>query len=271
MKSFPRVRVVVAFRAARSRLTRFMTGSMAVHGVLLAAVLIVPATRHRPTPIDDSMTVSLVGPLATSTAPSGASASAPAHAPAPKIAKPPAPAPPPKEAHTVREVPKPKPKSALVKIKKDPPKTPDTEETEEPTSPDAPDASEAPDKSATGPRTGPGAPQAAGGGAVTASVGGGDSSLGWYGAAVKAALEAAWVKPYLEDAGGTASVVLAFDIARDGTPRNIRIETSSGIQSLDRSAQRAAIEAAPFPAPPPTWTGDTIPVTMRFDLSPESH
>ena len=64
--------------------------------------------------------------------------------------------------------------------------------------------------------------------------------------------------------------MLAFDIARDGTPRNIRIETSSGIQSLDRSAQRAAIEAAPFPAVPSTWTGDAIPVTMRFDLSPET-
>jgi len=253
MRRLPRVRIVVAFRAARSRLSRFMTGSIAVHGVLLAAVLIVPATRRRPTPIDDAMTVALVGPIATSTAPSGASA------PAPKLAKPPAPAPAPKEAPKVREVPNPKPKEKLVKIKKDP-------ETEKP--------SETPDDDAETSKPegshGPASAQPAAGGAVTATVGGGDSSLGWYGAAVKAALEAAWVKPYLEDAGGTASVVLAFDIARDGTPRNIRVETSSGIASLDRSAQRAAIEAAPFPAVPPTWTADTIPVTMRFDLSPET-
>jgi TonB family protein len=104
---------------------------------------------------------------------------------------------------------------------------------------------------------------------VTASVGGGDSSLGWYGAAVKAALEAAWAKPFLEDATGTASVVVTFDIARDGATRNIRIVQSSGIPSLDRSAQRAVIEASPLPAIPPTWTDATLPVTMRFDLTPE--
>jgi protein TonB len=254
------VRVVVAFRAAGSRLTRFMTGSMAVHGVLLAAILIVPATRHRAAPIDDSMVVALVGPIAAPS-PIGGSVSAPA----PKVKQTPQPPAPPKEAHTVREVPNPKPKEKLVKIRKEPTKAPDTEKPSD--APDAP-TPEAPE----GPKGPPSdTPRGVPGGAVTATVGGGDSSLGWYGAAVKAALEAAWVKPYLEEAGGTASVVLAFDIARDGTPRNIRIETSSGIQSLDRSAQRAAIEAAPFPAPPPTWTGDTIPVTMRFDLSPETH
>jgi protein TonB len=250
------VRVVVAFRAAGSRLARFMTGSMAVHGMLLAAILIVPATRHRAAPIDDSMVVALVGPIAAAPAPSGGSLSAPA----PKVKQAPPPPAPPKEAHTVREVPNPKPKEKLVKIKKEPTKSPETAENPAPDAPDTPEAPKGPPSAS---------PQAAVGGAVTATVGGGDSSLGWYGAAVKAALEAAWVKPYLEDAAGIASVVLAFDIARDGTPRNIRIETSSGIQSLDRSAQRAALEAAPFPAPPPTWTGDTIPVTMRFDLSPE--
>jgi len=249
MRPLPRVRVVVAFRAARSRLARFLTGSIAVHGVLLAAVLIVPATRRSVTPIDDSMVVALAGPIAVAAAPSGGSA------PAPKIKQAEAKPPPPKEAHTVRELPSPKPKDKLVKMKKEPTKAPETAKPS-----DTPDAAETPT---------PEAPQAAIGGAVTATVGGGDSSLGWYGAAVKAALESAWVKPYLEDAEETASVVLAFDIARDGTPRNIRIELSSGIQSLDRSAQRAAIEAAPFPAVPPTWTEDTIPVTMRFDLSPE--
>ena len=89
MKRLPRVRVVVAFRAARSRLLRSLTGSIAVHGVLLAAVLIVPATRRSVTPIDDSMVVALAGPIAAAAAPSGGSA------PAPKIkqaeAKPPPP------------------------------------------------------------------------------------------------------------------------------------------------------------------------------------
>jgi protein TonB len=162
----------------------------------------------------------------------------------------------------VREIPIPQPKAkpAIPKKKEEkrqpepppespPPKTP-------PSTPSASPADATP---------GPGS------GAVTATLGGGDTALGWYGAAVKAALESVWAKPYLEDAQGIASVVVTFDIARDGTTRNIRIVQSSGIPSLDRSAQRAVIEASPLPAVPPSWTEDTIPVTMRFDLSPESH
>ena len=253
-----RVAVVVTFRAIRPRSARFVTGSLAVHGALLAAILIVPATRHRVTPADDAMVVALAGPIVETRAPGGPSSTAPAVKAAPA---PPAPAPAPKEAHTVREVPtpKPKPKASLVKIKPEP---------EKPGESDAPQ---------TPPQTPPASPQSAkpgegaglSSGAVTATVGGGDSALGWYGAAIKAALESAWIKPYLEDAEGTASVVVTFDIARDGASRNIRIQQSSGIPSLDRSAQRAVIEASPFPAIPPAWTEDTIPVTMRFDLSPE--
>lgn len=253
MKRLPRVRIVVVFRAARGQLARFLTGSVAVHGALLTAVLIVPAARQRPVPIDDSMVVALVGPIPTATAPSGGSA--PARTPVQKIQP---------AAPTLREVPNPKPKEKLVKIKKEPAKPPDAEKHSE-----TPDPVETPPQPAPQRPPSP-SPQSAIGGAVTATVGGGDSSLGWYGAAVKAALEAAWIKPLLEDAAGTASVVLAFDIARDGTPRNIRIETSSGIQSLDRSALRAATDVASFPAVPSTWTGDAIPVTMRFDLSPET-
>ena len=74
----------------------------------------------------------------------------------------------------------------------------------------------------------------------------------------------------MEDATGTASVLVTFDIARDGTSRNIRILESSGIPILDRSALRAALEASPFPAIPPAWTEPTIPVTMRFELTPET-
>ena len=87
---------------------------------------------------------------------------------------------------------------------------------------------------------------------------------------MKAALEAAWQKPFLEDAAGTVSVVVSFDIAKDGSTKNIRIVQPSGIPSLDRSAQRAVMEASPLPAVPPTWTEDTVPVTMRFDLTAEA-
>jgi periplasmic protein TonB len=229
-----------------------MTGSIAVHGALLAAVLVIPAKSQRVAPIDDKMVVALAGPIATAAAPRATAPPADAVKPAP------APPPAPKEAHAVREVPLLKPKDKLVK--------PPQKEPERPPEPQAPAAPQG---------GGSHAPQdtkpAAPGGAVTATLGGGDSSLGWYGAVVKAALESAWAKPYLEDAQGTASVVITFDIARNGATSNLRILQSSGIPSLDRSAQRAVIEASPLPAVPPTWTEDSIPVTMRFDLSPETH
>jgi protein TonB len=261
MSAPSRLAIVVSLPVPRLRSTRFVTGSIAVHGALLAAILIVPATRHRAAPIDDAMVVALAGPIAAPQAPRGTTVTTPAAKP------PPAPAPPPKEAHTVREVPAPKPKEKLVKIKPKPEATPD---------PDTPPTSASPPPSTPPTRpedTAPdGKPGAAAGpvGAVTATVGGGDSALGWYGAAVKAALESAWIKPYLEDAQGTASVVVTFEITRDGTTRNLRVQQSSGIPSLDRSAQRAVIEASPFPMIPSTWTDETVPVTMRFELSPEA-
>ena len=259
-------RVVVRLH---SRLGRFISGSAVAHVVVAVVALVLPMTRQRPVPVDDTMTVSLAGPI-------GGGASAPLPrveaAPAPKPeAKP---APPPKEAHTVREVPVPKPKEKEkpVKPKKDPEPPKETAppsdakpEADRDTAPATGDSKAAsPDAKGPGPAI-PGAPTG-----VTASVGGGDASLGWYGAAVKAALESAWAKPYLDDQDTTYSVVIAFDIARDGATHNVRIVTSSGVPSLDRSAQRAVLEASPLPAVPPTWDGDTLPATMRFDLSPES-
>lgn len=260
-----RLRVVVRFRAVRSRLARFVGGSAAAHGVLLAVALIVPLTRQHAAPIQDTMTVALAGPIggASAPAPRSSAPSAPAKA---------ASAPEPKEAHAVREIPvpkAPKPKDKPDKPKKDVPKPPPVE------TPEGPNVSgETP---VAKPETGPG-PAGHGTGAasagpatgVTASVGGGDAALGWYGAAVKAALESAWAKPYLEDQGQTFSVVVAFDIARDGTTRNVRIVTSSGVPSLDRSVVRAVIEASPLPAVPPTWKDETLPATMRFDLDPQA-
>lgn len=261
-----RLRIVIRWRAARTRMSRFVGGSIAAHAVLLAAALVLPMTRHAVAPIQDSMVVSLSGPIGGSApAPAPAKAS-PAVAAAPAA---PAPAPPPKQAHAVREIPapKPKPKDKPDSIRQEPPKAPQdpAPAAEHP----AADAKPSPaDGGAPGAGPGSGAPGSATG--VTATLGGGDSALGWYGAAVKAALESAWSKPYIEDQGQTYSVVVAFDIARDGTTRNVRVVQTSGIPSLDRSAQRAVIEASPLPAVPPTWKDDTLPATMRFDLNPES-
>jgi periplasmic protein TonB len=263
----PRLRIVVRYRAMRGRLARFVGGSAAAHGLLLAVILIVPLTRQRVAPIQDTMMVALAGPIGGSSAPAPRASGAPAPAK-------PAAAPAPKEAHTVREVPVPKAPKAKEKPdkpKKDVPKSP---EPETPATPESPD--EAPDVKPDAAQAKPGAGSGAGAGAagaatgVTASLGGGDAALGWYGAAVKAALESAWAKPYLEDQGETFSVVVTFEIARDGSTSNVRIVTSSGVPSLDRSVLRAVIEASPLPAVPPTWKDATLPATMRFDLNPET-
>ena len=55
------MRIVISLRAARSRLARFVSGSFAVHGVLVVVALIIPATRHRAPPIDDTMVVAWQG------------------------------------------------------------------------------------------------------------------------------------------------------------------------------------------------------------------
>jgi protein TonB len=252
MSRWRRVRVVVSFRGARLRLGRFMTGSLAAHGLLLAAIVVIPMTHRTARPIEDAQVVALAGPIgAPASVPQAPVAKEQAAAPAP-----PAP-PPPKEAHTVREVPVPKARDLAKKdVKKDKPAEP------APAPPVAPVP--APEAAGSG---SPGAGTQATG--VTPTLGGGDASLGWYQAAVKAALESAWIKPYLEGQGATYSVTVAFEIARDGTVRDARVAESSGVPSLDRSALRAVLEASPLPGVPPTWKDNTLPATMRFDLTPE--
>ena len=261
MRRAPRLRVVVRSPFGRSRLPRMLTGSLAAHGLLLAAIVIVPMARRSHAPMDDAMVVALAGPL-----PGPPAAAAPA---APAAAAPPAPAPvapPPKEAHVVKDVPKP-----AVKTDKPVPKKKEEKDVPAKPPPEAPAATPSPVGGAgTGP---PGAHPGAGAAAatgVTAVLGNGDASLGYYQAAVKAALEAKWIPPPLEDQQETYSVAVAFVILRDGTVRDVRIAQESGVPSLDRSALRAVVEASPLPPVPPSWTGDTLPATMRFDLKPES-
>jgi protein TonB len=251
------VRIVIVLRRTGSHLGRFVGFSAIVHGALLAAMLIVPWTRPRVAPIESATVVALAGPIG------GASAQA---RPSAAAAQPEPPPPePPKEAHTVKEIPKPKPKEKPEPPKKKEPAKP---EPAPETGRDEPADTPPSGRGTPGPGAAPGPGTATG---VTASIGGGDSALGWYGAAVKSALESAWAKPYLEDEGRVFSVLIAFDIARDGSTRNVRVVSPSGVPSLDRSALRAVIEASPLPAVPPAWTQDVLPVTMRFDFNPETN
>lgn len=57
-----------------------------------------------------------------------------------------------------------------------------------------------------------------------------------------------------------------FDILRDGSVRNVRIVQSSGIPTLDFSARRAILEAAPLPPLPREFGRDSANVEFSFQL-----
>ncbi len=60
--------------------------------------------------------------------------------------------------------------------------------------------------------------------------------------------------------------IVTFEILRGGQVRNIRVMQSSGNVLLDNSAQRAVLEAAPFPQLPATYEGDSAVIEFWFQL-----
>lgn len=61
-------------------------------------------------------------------------------------------------------------------------------------------------------------------------------------------------------------VVITFDILRDGSVRNVQVAQRSGNSTLDYSAQRAVMDAAPFPPLPPGYERNEANVELRFQL-----
>lgn len=91
--------------------------------------------------------------------------------------------------------------------------------------------------------------------------------FGGYAQLLKEAIASHW------NTGGLAGVrtpmaIINVDILRDGTIRNARIAQSSGNYTLDTSAMRAVIEAAPLPKLPPEYNGSYLNVDFQFQLQP---
>jgi periplasmic protein TonB len=61
------------------------------------------------------------------------------------------------------------------------------------------------------------------------------------------------------------SVTLLFDVLRDGTPTNVRVEKASNSPSLDLSAKHALQRVESFGPLPDTYRGDRITVEYTFD------
>jgi protein TonB len=102
--------------------------------------------------------------------------------------------------------------------------------------------------------------------------GGGDfaTRYGWYVEAVRRKIGSNWnlfeIDPAVRSAR-RARTVLTFTINRDGSVKNIRMESSSGNISMDNSAQRALASAGNMPPLPNDYSGSFVNVDFDFDLS----
>jgi len=102
--------------------------------------------------------------------------------------------------------------------------------------------------------------------------GGGDfaTRYGWYVEAVRRKIGSNWnlfeIDPAVRSARRARSV-MTFTINRDGSVKNIRMELSSGNQSMDISVQRALANASPMPPLPNDYSGSYVNVDFDFDLS----
>lgn len=91
--------------------------------------------------------------------------------------------------------------------------------------------------------------------------------FGWYEAILRQMVAAKWntsqVDPRLQTA---PPVIVTFELLRDGSVRNVRLLQRSGNATLDYSAQRAILEAAPFPPLPRGFERDVALVEFWFQL-----
>ena len=77
-----------------------------------------------------------------------------------------------------------------------------------------------------------------------------------------------WVRPILEDASGPIAATVVFEIRRDGSVADVRIEVSSGVPVMDRSVLRAVLESAPLPALPSSWREPSLSARYEFRFRP---
>ena len=61
-------------------------------------------------------------------------------------------------------------------------------------------------------------------------------------------------------------VIVTFTLHRDGSVTNVHITQSSGNTALDRSGQRAILDASPFPKMPPQFPKDQTDIDFVFEL-----
>jgi protein TonB len=108
-------------------------------------------------------------------------------------------------------------------------------------------------------------------GAGQGGVGFGDAAFGdrfgTYVNTLKRTISNNWLKSMVDARVQKAPrVYVTFDIERDGTVTNVGVQQSSGIPSLDRSAQRA-VSVSSLPPLPSEYRGSKVNVIFYFEYS----
>lgn len=249
-----RVRIVTRLpgaRAGRQGQNAFFVTSLVLHLAFAATIILFPSFKRGPRIDPDAIAVSLTGALPRAET---------------QVARP---APPPEPAP--EPVPEVAPEGASlepkqIKITRKPQK-----KEPEPKKASPPKPVQKPEASGTGSATDAADLQGAGageGGSSIASLDLDNVALAWYASSVTASLRSQWIRPPLVNVHDELSVIVAFEILRNGTVRNIRIESSSGVRSLDRSALRAVTDASPLPPLPSTVGSNTLPARFEFTWYP---
>ena len=91
------------------------------------------------------------------------------------------------------------------------------------------------------------------------------SRFGWYTDAVARKVHQEWQSEISPSITSAKRVYILFDIARNGTPSNVRIEQSSGIPALDISAVRTLQRIDTFGPLPQGYSGSHVSVEFWFD------
>jgi TonB family protein len=260
---------VLADRALRAG-ARPRAGSLAVaaalHGTVLALVLILPRLTPPPKPFDfvpvqvvPAAALGVRKPLPPEPSPEAAKSEPAPEPPAPEPKD--APVLPPEKPEKL-EKPKEPPKSEAKKPSPSAATQPNTAKTPPtPNSKPAPAAPQPTPGTEAGRRGSPtGTPLgSASFGSEIAGLDNPDFTYGYYIDQLLAAIDSNWVRPPV---GDRVRAIVNFRIQRDGSITDLKVTEASGFSSFDLAALRAVQNAAPFPPLPRAYRHDSLGVNL---------
>ena len=109
------------------------------------------------------------------------------------------------------------------------------------------------------------------GGMAIQGQGGGEfaARYPWYVESVRKRISDNWLQNTIDPqvrSARSAKTTVTFTINRDGTVKNVRLDSSSGNRSMDDSAMRAMLSIEKMPQLPADWRSNTVDVVFDFDL-----